>query len=138
MNYLLDTCVISEFTTKQPDQKVIEWIDSVDDSRLFLSALTIGEIQHGIAKLPESRKRRDLEKWLNDELLVRFDGRILPLTVDVFLTWGNLVAKTRPLPAMDSMIVALALHHDACLVTRNVKDFDGTDVEIVNPWDESK
>lgn len=134
MNYLLDTCVISEFTAKQPNQKVIEWIDAVDDSRLFLSAVTIGEIQHGIAKLPQSRRRSELEEWLRDGLLIRFDGRILTLTLDVFLTWGNLVAKTRPLPAMDSMIAALALHHDVCLVTRNVKDFDGTDVKITNPW----
>jgi tRNA(fMet)-specific endonuclease VapC len=134
MNYLLDTCVISEFTSTQPEPKVIEWMDAVNDETLFLSAITIGEIQRGIAKLPDSPRREELEKWLHEDLFLRFSGRILPLTAQVMLTWGKLTAQGRTLPAVDSMIAALAFHHDLCLVTRNVKDFNGTGVTLFNPW----
>lgn len=135
MNYLLDTCMISELTSNQPNQKVVAWIDNEDDARLYLSVITIGEIQRGIMRLPESRRRTELDEWLREGLLVRFNGRILPLTVDIMLTWGNLTAAGRTLPAVDSMIAAIAICHNLTLVTRNVKDFDGTDVKILNPWD---
>jgi len=134
MNYLLDTCVISELRAKQPNPKVIEWIDSIDGSCLFLSAITIGEIQRGIAKLSDSSRRQKLEHWLEEELLKRFDGQILLLTTDVMREWGNLTARGRTLPAVDSMIAALALYHNLCLVTRNVRDFEDTNVTILNPW----
>ena len=134
MNYLLDTCVISELTSKHPEQKVVEWIDQVSDERLFLSVITVGEIQPGIAKLPESRRRQELERWLKESLFLRFHDRILPLTMEVMLSWGTLTAQGRTRPAIDSMIAAVALHYDLCLVTRNVKDFDGIDVKLWNPW----
>ena len=134
MNYLLDTCVISELTSKHPEQKVVEWIDQVSDERLFLSVITVGEIQRGIAKLPESRRRQELERWLKESLFLRFHDRILPLTMEVMLSWGTLTAQGRTRPAIDSMIAAVALHYDLCLVTRNVKDFDGIDVKLWNPW----
>ena len=75
MNYLLDTCLISELTSKQPNDKVVDWSDSVDDTRLFLSVITVGEIQRGIVKLPESRRRTELEEWLDMSLLARFQDR---------------------------------------------------------------
>lgn len=134
MNYLLDTCVISELTAKTPTEAVLTWLDTIDDERLFLSVITIGEIQRGVAKLPASKRRQELDEWLNTALRMRFQQRILPLTVEVMLTWGKLSAQGRTLPAMDSLIAALALHHDLYLVTRNVKDFDGTSVKIFNPW----
>jgi tRNA(fMet)-specific endonuclease VapC len=134
MNYLLDTCVISELTAKTPNEAVLTWLDTIDDERLFLSVITIGEIQRGVAKLSASKRRQELDEWLNTALRVRFQHRILPLTVEVMLTWGKLSAQGRTLPAMDSLIAAIALHHDLYLVTRNVKDFDGTSVKIFNPW----
>jgi len=135
MNYLLDTCVISELTAKTPNQQVITWIDMIDDERLFLSVITVGEIARGISRLPESKRREVLNTWLHTEFLARFQNRILPLTVDVMLTWGKLTAHGRTLPAVDSMIAALANHHNLTLATRNVKDFEGIDVQIINPWD---
>ena len=69
MNYLLDTCVLSEFTRRKPEQKVVHWVDSIDEDKLFLSVITIGEIQHGIVRLPESHRKTDLLVWMNNELI---------------------------------------------------------------------
>lgn len=138
MSYLLDTCVISELVAKSPDPKVVAWIDSIDDLQAYLSVITIGEIQKGIAKLPDSRRRDRLQTWLNNDLMARFQGRILPINIKEILSWGYLVAdmekRGRKVPAMDSLIAALALHHNMKLVTRNERDFEYTRVTIVNPW----
>lgn len=136
MNYLLDTCVISELIAKAPNERVVKWIDSQEDERLFLSVITIGEIQRGIARLSDSQRKYRLQVWLRDWLFSRFQNRILDVTLDVMLCWGDLTAQGRTLPAINSLIAALALHHDFYLVTRNVKDFEGTGVKIVDPWQE--
>ena len=140
MSYLLDTCVISELVSKQPNKQVITWIDGVDDQLVYLSVITIGEIKRGIEKLPESRRKNRLDNWLNEDLLLRFDDRVLGIDLPVMLTWGTLVARLeslgRSLPAIDSLIAAIALHHDLQLVTRNEKDFAGAELIIVNPWSE--
>jgi predicted nucleic acid-binding protein len=138
MNYLLDTCVISELVARQPEPKVVNWIDAIEDERIYLNVITVGEIKRGIEKLPESSRRQALADWLDSDLLLRFRGRILAVDTAVMLRWGELVAKMegagRPLPAMDSLIAALALSHNLHLVTRNEKDFQGTGVVVVNPW----
>jgi tRNA(fMet)-specific endonuclease VapC len=140
MRYLLDTCVISELVSKQPDKSVLRWIDEVDDQLVYLSVITIGEIKRGIEKLSESRRKDRFDKWLSEDLLIRFDDRILTIDIPVIFTWGGLVARLeslgRPIPAIDSLIAAIALHHELQLVTRNEKDFAGTGLTIVNPWDE--
>ena len=141
MSYLIDTCVISELVSRQPNQQVITWIDQVDDQLVFLSVITVGEIKRGIEKLPESQRKNRLDDWLNGDLLIRFDDRIVAIDLPVMLTWGTLVASLeslgRSLPAIDSLIAAIALHHDLQLVTRNEKDFAGAGLTIVNPWSEN-
>ena len=107
----------------------------MDNDRLFLSVVTIGEIQRGVSNFPPSRRQDDLTDWLQNALLVRFQDRVLPLNTNVMLTWGKLTAQGRTLSAIDSLIAALALHHGLCLVTRNVKDFSSIDLKIFNPWD---
>ncbi len=138
MRYLLDTCVISELVARQPNPRVVAWVDAVEESRLYLSVVTIGEIRRGIAKLPDSPRKERLNRWLEEDLLLRFSGRIVPIDIGVMLTWGELVARLertgRVLPAMDSLVAAIALHGEFTLVTRNVRDFEGTGVQIVNPW----
>lgn len=138
MRYLLDTCVISELAAKQADGKVIEWIDHIAEERLLLSVITIGEIKRGIERLPDSKKKRDLDRWLAEGLLVRFKDRILSVDSGVMLTWGELMARLekagRTLPAIDSLVAAIALHHQVLLATRNEKDFLDTGVRIFNPW----
>jgi toxin FitB len=141
MNYLLDTNVISELVAKQPQLSVVDWIDAQDPNSIYLSVVTIGEIQKGIAKLPASARKNDLQAWLTDELLLRFRGHILTIDIEVSLVWGELVGHLaqigRPLAALDSLIAALALHHRCTLVTRNEDDFKGTGVSVLNPWKES-
>ena len=82
MNYLLDTCVISELIKPKPDLQAAKWVRSQDEESLFLSVITIGEIQKGISKLPDGRKKKQkLQSWLNNELQARFKGRILEITI---------------------------------------------------------
>lgn len=93
MTYLLDTCVLSEFTRRRPDQRVIHWLSIADEDTLFLSVLTIGEIQHGIERLDDSPRKHELRTWLMNELLPRFRGRVLSLDVQTLLVWGELTAR---------------------------------------------
>jgi len=138
MRYLLDTCVISELVSKRPNAEVITWVDSLDDELVYLSVITLGEIKHGIEKLPASARKDRLRQWLEEDLLARFQGRICVIDMDVMLIWGEIIARLdssgRKLPAMDSLIAATARHGDFVLVTRNERDFEGTGVSIVNPW----
>jgi len=140
MNYVLDTNVISELISKQPNKEVVEWLDHLDPNRIYLSVITIGEIRKGIEKLPPSKRREAVKEWLEADLLLRFQGRILEITTDVMLIWGELTGRLekegRPITAIDSLIAAIALQGDYCLVTRNERDFQHTGVRIINPWKE--
>lgn len=137
MNSLLDTCVIAEYTKAAPSPKVIEWLDAQLDESMFLSVLTIGEIEKGIAKLKPSKKKSELGHFL-EILLARFDRRVLPLNTAILRRWGMLVGsletKGRVLPIIDSFIAATALEYDLTIITRNVRDFDESEVKILNVW----
>jgi predicted nucleic acid-binding protein len=138
MKYLADTDLVSEPRQKMPNARAIKWLLE-HDHELLLSAVTIGEIKKGIELYPDSRKKTELSKWL-DELLVDFEGAILPFTELEALTWGKLYAKAqkngRKPPSMDSINAAIALHHGVVLATRNESDYIGTGVKTVNPWTE--
>lgn len=138
MRYLLDTCAISELVAKQPNQRVIDWIDSVDPETVHLSVITIGEIRKGIEKLPDSKRKSTLQEWLVGELFIRFSGRILPIDLDVILAWGQMTGHLelsgKKMAAMDSLMAAIALSGNLRLVTRNEDDFKHAGIRIVNPW----
>ena len=140
MKYLLDTNVISELISKNADRRVLDWIDSIDPENVFLSSITIGELCKGIERLPESIKKTRLVDWLHNDLMLRFNGRILSADAEAMLAWGKIFAKLeksgKTIPAIDSIILALAAHNHCILVTRNVDDFKGTGIKIINPWTE--
>ncbi|MEW6350863.1 MAG: type II toxin-antitoxin system VapC family toxin [Thermodesulfobacteriota bacterium] len=138
MNYVIDTNVISELIARRPNRKVVEWLDDLDPDTIFLTVITIGEICKGIEKLPRSRRRESLRSWLETDLIFRFQGRILDIATDVMLVWGELTARLerqgKTIPAIDSLIAALVLERNYCLVTRNERDFLHTGVTLINPW----
>jgi predicted nucleic acid-binding protein len=107
------------------------------EQKLFLSVITIGEIEKGIAGLQKSKKRTGLEKW-SSELQARFSNRILSLTTDVLINWGRMLGELEKKgivrPSIDSLLEAAALTHNLTFVTRNVKNFQKSQVKIFNPW----
>jgi len=137
--FLLDTNIPSELMRTAPDRRVKDWVYGQDTTSLYLSAVTIGELRKGFAILPDGKRRSQLEEWFERNLLPLFAGRILPLTQEVAAQWGQLDARRhlngRPLNTADGMIAATALEHGLTLVTRNVKDFEGLGVSILNPWE---
>ena len=136
---LLDTCVISELARPVPDPAVLAWIEALSDEALRLSVLTLGEIKKGADLLEAGPRKARVDAWL-DELRTTFVDRILPVDEAVALRWGAICASGhrsgRVRPPIDSLLAATAMCHQLKLATRNVADFEGTGVSIVNPWDE--
>jgi predicted nucleic acid-binding protein len=136
--YLLDTNVISELTKVRPEAKVISWIQASSEELLHLSVLTIAEIRKGIDSLPRSNKRALLESWLANDLVLRFSGRILDVSLDIAERWGLISAQAKiagaQLAVVDGLMAATALHHNLTLVTRNTKDVQVTGINTLNPW----
>jgi toxin FitB len=118
---------------------VQDWVAAQGMDALFLSVVSIGELEAGFATMRDAERRKRLEASLERYLSLLFQGRILPITHAVAARWGRLdgLRRTagRPLSTPDGMIAATALEHDLTVVTRNVKDFDGLDVAILNPWE---
>lgn len=137
-HYLLDTCCISEFSKKRINAGVKEWFGNQDEANLYLSVITVGEILKGIHKLDESKKKRELKTWVEEDLIKRFSGRLVDLGLYEIEAWGKLTAncesKGNPIPAVDGLIASTCLANDLILVTRNVKDFERAEIELVNPW----
>ncbi len=136
--FLLDTNVISELVKPRPEANVTAWIEGTDESLLYLSVLTLGEIRRGIATLSQSRRRATLEAWLDKDLRARFEGRILSIDQEVADRWGLLTAAARNsgivLPVIDGLLAATALEHNLTLVTRDTGQIPLTDVAVFNPW----
>jgi len=136
--FLLDTNVISELVKAKPEPKVTKWIETTDETLLYLSVLTLGEIRKGIASLSPSARRVTLEDWLDHDLALRFSDRILPIDQQVADRWGRIAgsaaAKKSPLPVIDGLFAATAQHHNLILVTRNTRDIAAAGVPAFDPW----
>jgi predicted nucleic acid-binding protein len=137
--FILDTNVVSELRKVRlgkADENVAKWADSVTTPDLYLSVVTIQELEIGVLLA----ERRDAEKgaifrtWLNSHVLPAFEGRILPVDLAVALQSAKLHVPD-PHPVRDGLIAATALVHGMAVVTRNVDDFKRTGVPILNPWD---
>ncbi len=137
--FLLDTNCISELICVRPAQRVLDWMDAADESLLYLSVLTGGEIRTGIAQLVQSKRRTQLETWLEVDLKARFAGRILTIDEPVADRWGQLAGDAKrhgkALAVIDGLLAASALQHNLTVVSRNSSDFVHTRVSVLNPWE---
>lgn len=136
--FLLDTNYVSELARDNPEPRVADWMRVTDESLLHLSVITMGEIRKGAAWLPPSKRRTQLETWLELDLPLRFSGRILPIDEVIADRWGWLSAAARRsgrvLPVIDGLIAATALQYNLTVVSRNVGDFASAQVSVLNPW----
>lgn len=136
--FLLDTNVVSEMISPQPDPRVIAWLRRIDAELSYLSVITLGELRTGIVHLRPSRRRGVLEEWLQSELLPSYAGRILPVDEGVADRWGWLegeaMRRGRPIPTADGLLAATALHFDIRFVTRDWRPLVGTGVLVLDPW----
>jgi predicted nucleic acid-binding protein len=137
--FLLDTNIPSELIRTRPDPRVEKWVYAQDEQSLHLSVVSIGELRRGFVILPASKRRTELERWFENDLLPRFQGRILAVTQPIADRWGVMDGqcqlKGTPLNTADGMIAATAMEHGLTIVTRNVRDYAGLGVQVFNPWD---
>ncbi len=136
--FLIDTNCLSELVSVKPEPRVIEWMEATDEGLLYLSVLTLGEVRKGLAGLALGKRRTQIETWLEVELKARFSGRILPIDAPVADRWGSLAAQAKrrgtPLPIIDGLLAATALHYNLTVVTRDAGDFTNAQVQVLNPW----
>jgi predicted nucleic acid-binding protein len=118
--FLPDTNIPSELMRPRPEPKVQDWVAAQRIGTFFMSVVSIGELETGFATTRDAARRARLEASLERYLALLFVGRVLPVTQAIAVRWG--------------MIAATALEHGLTLVTRNVKDFAGLGVDLLNPW----
>ncbi len=139
MNFLLDTNVLSEVRRPEPEPRVLDWLNRLDEDRAFISVISLAELQRGIALMDAGRRRDALAEWLANDLPDRFAGRILEVDRASATQWGDLMAYSKrsgvALATMDGFLAATALANGLALVTRNTRDFTPFGVSLINPWD---
>jgi toxin FitB len=137
VRFLLDTNAVSEWVKPRPNQGVIRWMESVDEDVVFLSVISLAELRYGVERMAAGARRHRLEAWLREELLLRFERRILPVDPNVAEAWGITVAQAesvgRPTSAMDAFLAATAEVYHLTLITRNVSHFPALRA-VFNPW----
>ena len=132
--YLLDTNVISELRKPKPHGGVLAWYNNIAEKELFISAVSVGEIQAGIeiTREQDPRKTQTLEAWL---MQVANTHHVLPMDADVFMLWAKLMHNQSNTVSEDAMIAATAISQQLTVVTRNIKDFKRFKVKLINPFE---
>jgi predicted nucleic acid-binding protein len=135
---LLDTNILSELMRPAPEKEVEQWLADQPDASVFISAITEAELRYGVALLPAGKRRSALATVIEDMLGEDFTGRILPFDSAAAVAFAEIAATRRqagqPISQADAQIAAIARSRGASLATRNVDDFAGCEVEIINPW----
>ena len=137
MGYLVDTNVFSELARARPDPAVVSWLRA-HEHELHVSSITIGELRHGVERLPNGKRKARLQEWLMG-ICKRMDGRVLSFNTATAHVWGQHLAcwekKGITIPSLDGQLAVTALRHSLTVVTRNVADFRHTGVKIYNPFE---
>ena len=114
-------------------------MDAGDESRMYLSVLTLGELIKGITKLPDGEKREKLQSWVSNDLALRFGPRLVEIDAEIAWAWGTLLGEAEKrgekLPVVESLIAVSANVHDLVVVTRNVYDIARCRAKVFNPWE---
>jgi len=138
VNFLLDTNVISETTKRQPSPAVLAWVEAQPIDTLYTASLAIAELRSGIDRLVDPARKSDLARWLEQKVRPFFGTRIVEPDEAVWMAMLGILerakANRRTLPVSDLIFAATAERHGMVVVTRNVKDFDGSGIRILNPW----
>jgi toxin FitB len=139
MTYLLDSNVVFELTSQNPDPGVIRWLDSQPENNIYISVVTLAEIAELIDKEQSASSKTYLINWLTNDLLVRFSDRISEIGVAVSLKWGEIINRFctigSPISLTDSLNLAIALVNDHTLVTRDSTVFEGTGLKTICPFE---
>jgi predicted nucleic acid-binding protein len=135
---VLDTNVVSEPLKAEPDPAVLAWLDAKEPATLYLTTVNLAELLAGVAALPLGRRRSELAQAMEERVLPLFEGRILVFDRDAAMAFARVNANAqtagKPVSFADAAIAAIAMAQGFMLATRNVRDFEGTGVQVVNPW----
>jgi hypothetical protein len=138
VSFLVDTNVVSEWVKPRPNPGVVTWLAGTNEDQVFLSVVTLAELRHGIERMATGRRQKQLSAWLENELPMRFEGRVLSIDAAIADACGKLVARSeaagRPVEAMDALLAATARVHQLTLVTRNTAHFHFILKALLNPW----
>jgi hypothetical protein len=138
VNFLLDTNVVSEWVKPAPNPGVIAWLADADEDRIFISVVSLLELRYGVERMPAGSRRRRLSEWLEQDLPIRFEGRVLHIDAFTADACGKLIARSemmgRPIEVTDALIAATAEIHQATIVTRNTTHFEAIAGQVLNPW----
>lgn len=140
MRALLDTCVISEVRRRTGHPRVRAQVEAIRSNDLFLSVITVGELNKGIALLPDGKRKKALGEWLLT-LEQEYAARVLPVDTETARIWGELTAaaqgRGKTVSVSDGLIAASAIRHGLHVITRNVNDFRETGAMLLNPWEDA-
>ncbi len=138
LSYLLDTNILSELVKPQPNAGVVAWILNHPEQLCFISVVTLSELQFGIERMSASARKEHIKTWLNHDLKARFASRIINIEHNIAIQCGTFraIRQTQgiPLAIADGFIAASAFVHDLAVVTRNTKDFEHLDIQLINPF----
>lgn len=138
MKYVLDTPLLAELLHARPDDWITHWIDALNEDEIYLSSITICEINHCIEKISDVKQKKILRAWVKTDLLKRFNGKIIPIDEEIITEWKALVEQSKlsskPLSTQDGLVAATVRAKGMVLITYNRELFSEAGIEVSDPW----